>query len=273
MRLMIIGYQGEPHSYSFRAAGALFPDAELRGHPSFVRAFRSLRNADVSFLVLPIANSTTGPILPVLDRLVAADASIKAEHVIHVRHALMGVPGATLESAKSVRSHPVALGQAEALLEERGWEAVATSDTAGAVREVAEHQDPAELALADPAAGEAFGLEILMEDAIDQDHNTTRFVVLEPGKLHVRADDNKTSIAFETPHTPGALALALTELGLRGANLTMIESRPGGRLWRYMYYVDFLHEPGPDGLAKVLEPAPMSMSNIHMLGSYPAEVL
>ena len=270
---MIIGYQGEPHSYSFRAARTLFPDAELAGHASFVRAFGSLRSGDAAFLVLPIANSTTGPILPVLDRLVAADASIKAEHVLAVRHALMGVPGATLEGAESVRSHPVALGQAEAILEERGWEAVATSDTAGAVREVAEHQNPAELALADPAAGEAFGLEILLEDAIDQDHNTTRFVVLEPGKHHVRPDDNKTSIAFETPHTPGALALALTELGLRGANLTMIESRPGGKLWRYMYFVDFLHEPGKEGLAKILEPAPMSMANIHMLGSYPAEVV
>ncbi|MBT8248967.1 MAG: hypothetical protein KJN81_01790 [Acidimicrobiia bacterium] len=269
---MIIGYQGETHSYSYRAARALFPDAELKGHPSFVRAFRSLRESAVSFLVLPIANSTTGPILPVLDRLVSADASIKAEHVIHVRHALLGVPGATLDDAKSVRSHPVALGQAEALLEERGWEAVATSDTAGAVREVAEHQDPSELALADPAAGEAFGLEVLMEDAIDQDHNTTRFVVLEPGKHHVREHDNKTSIAFETPHTPGALAMALTELGLRGANLTMIESRPGGKLWRYMYYVDFLHEPGPPGLAKILDPTPMALSNIHMLGSYPAVV-
>ena len=86
-----------------------------------------------------------------------------------------------------------------------------------------------------------------MSDVVDRAHNTTRFVVLAPGEQPIAVDANKSSIAFETQHRPGALALALTELGLRGANLTRIESRPTDTPWRYRMFVDLIHTPGPDG--------------------------
>jgi prephenate dehydratase len=265
---MRVGYQGEPGSYSFRAADELLPGAERVGFPSFVAAFHALTDGGVERLVLPIENSTTGSVLPVLDRLVEAPASIVAEHLIEVRHALLGLPGAGLEDVKTVRSHPVALGQAEDLLLERGWTAVPTHDTAGAVREVAEMADPAQVALAPPDSGEIHGLDVLMSGVIDRHHNTTRFVVLAPGEPSIDPTDDKTSIAFETSHTAGALALALTELGLRGANLTRIESRPAAERWNYRFFVDLVHPVGEAGLGQVLEPPPATMTNLHVLGSY-----
>ena len=90
---MKAGYQGEPDSYSYRVAGELLPDAERVGFASFAAAFHALADKDVDRLVLPIENSTTGSVLPVLDRLVAAPASIIAESVLEVRHALLGVAG------------------------------------------------------------------------------------------------------------------------------------------------------------------------------------
>jgi len=267
---MRVGYQGEPGSYSHRACGELLSDAERIGHPSFVAAFHALVDGDVQRLVLPIENSTTGSVLPVLDRLVEAPASIVAEHLVEVRHALLGLPGADIEAVKTVRSHPVALGQAEDLFLQRGWTAIPTHDTAGAVREVAEMADPSQVALAPPDSGEAHGLEVLLSDVIDRHHNTTRFVVLAPGGPSVDATDDKTSIAFETSHTAGALALALTELGLRGANLTRIESRPAAERWNYRFFVDLVHPVGEAGLGQVLEPPPATMTNLHVLGSYQA---
>lgn len=248
------------------------PDAELVGFASFAAAFHALADREVERLVLPIENSTTGSVLPVLDRLVASPASIIAEHVREVRHALLGIEGATLQLVKRVRSHPEALGQAQELLVEMGWEAVPTHDTAGAVREVAAANDPAEAALAPVEAADAYGLSILMSDVVDRRHNTTRFVVLAPGEASVDPDDDKTSIAFETNHQAGALALALTELGLRGANLTRIESRPAEERWKYRFFVDFVHPPGPAGLGQVLEPPPATMANVHLLGSYRSSV-
>jgi prephenate dehydratase len=269
---MRIGYQGEPHSYSHRAANELFPGAEHVGLASFVAAFAALEADEVTRLVLPVENSTTGSVLPVLDRLPGNEEhgpiAIIAEHLVEVRHALLGVPGATLDGIKEVRSHPEALAQAEEQLLTLGVEAVPWHDTAGAVREVATGGDPGVAALAPPEAGPPHGLVVLSEDVMDRDHNTTRFVVLAPGAAQVDADDDKTTIVFTTAHTPGALALALTELGLRGANLTRIESRPSGEAWSYRFFVDLEHEPGPAGLARVIEPPPATLAHLKVIGSY-----
>jgi prephenate dehydratase len=265
-----IGYQGEEFSYSDQASHELFPNEERIGFPSFVSAFEAIRDGSVDRLVMPIENSTTGSVLPVLDRLVPGKVHIVAEHHVEVRHCLMGVPGATLEGITSVRSHPEALSQAEAMIAHRGWEAVPVHDTAGAVRQVAERADPSEAALAPERAAAAHGLEVLMRHVVDRDHNTTRFVVLAPGEQPIPPDADKTSIAFVTLHQPGALALALTELGLRGANLTRIESRPSDEAWQYRFFVDLTHSPGPDGLRAVFDPPPATLTDLRFLGSYRA---
>jgi prephenate dehydratase len=263
-----IGYQGEGHSYSHRATGELFPGAPSQGFPSFGAAFSALADGLVDRLVLPIENSTTGSVLEVLDRLTVADASIIAEHLVRVSHALLGRPGARLEDVRRVLSHPEALAQARDLLAARGWKPVPVSDTAGAVREVAGRGDPAEAALAPPESGPPHGLEPLLSDVVDRAHNTTRFVVLVPGRPVAGPDDDKTSLAFSTEHRPGALALAITELGLRGANLTRIESRPTETAWSYRFYVDLIHQPGSEGLARILYPRPSAMNDLIHLGTY-----
>ena len=273
---MRIGFQGEPHSYSFRATTELFPDGTPVGYPTFAACFDALEHAEIDRLVVPVENSTTGSVLPVLDRL-PGDArhvrfSILAEHLVEVRHTLHGLPGAKVEEIREVRSHPQALAQAEYALLELGVDEVPTHDTAGAVRQVAEGGDPTVAALAPPGAGAAFGLEVLLDDVLDRDHNTTRFVVLHVGEPEVNGDDDKTTIVVTGSHTPGSLALILTELGLRGANLTRIESRPAGVAWNYRFFIDLVHEPGAAGLKKVLDPPPANAAEVLNLGSYKAVV-
>ncbi len=271
---MRVGYQGEPYSYSYRASNELFPEAEHVGQHTFVAAFAALEAGHVDRLVLPVENSTTGSVLPVLDRLPGnvdhGPISIIAEHLVEVRHALMGVPGATIEGLKSVMSHQQALAQVEEHLLALGLQESPTHDTAGAVREVAERNDPTVAALAPAESAAPHGLEILQADVMDRAHNTTRFVVLAPGEPQVDPDDDKSTVLFLTAHRPGALALALTELGLRGANLTRIESRPANEAWSYRFFVDFVHPPGPDGLAAVIDPPPATLAELRVLGSYTA---
>lgn len=269
-RRMKVGYQGETYSYSDQAALELFPAAQRVGFPSFAAAFDALREATVDRLVLPIENSTTGSVLPVLDRLLPGNVHIVAEHLVEVRHCLLGLPGARLEQIRRVRSHPEALAQAETTIARHGWTPVAAGDTAGAVREVANLGDPAEAALAPEAAAEPHGLEVLARDVMDREHNTTRFVVVAAGSQPIPPDADKTSIAFITKHQPGALALALTELGLRGANLTRIESRPAEQAWQYRFFVDLRHPPGSEGLRSVFEPPLATLSDLRFLGTYRA---
>ncbi len=269
---MRIGYQGEPGSYSHRAVGELFPECDAVGMVGFAAAFTALEDGDVDRLVVPVENSTTGSVLPVLDRLPGGGGrqpfAIVAEHLVEVRHAILGVPGATLAGVREVRSHPEALSQAERHLLDLGVEPVARRDTAGAVREVGELADPSIAALAPPGAAEIYGLEILQRNVMDRAHNTTRFVVLAPGAPQVDPDDDKTTMLFTTSHTPGALALVLAELGLRGANLTRIESRPANEAWSYRFFVDLVHAPGPDGLAAIIDPPPATCADLRVLGSY-----
>jgi len=269
---MRIGYQGEPGSYSYRAVGELFADGEPVGLIGFAAAFAALEEGEIDRLVVPVENSTTGSVLPVLDRLPGGGGhqpfAIVAEHLVEVRHAILGLPGASIGEVAEVRSHPQALAQAERHLLDMGVEVVARPDTAGAVREVVEIGDPTIAALAPPAAAEMYGLEVLKTDVMDRAHNTTRFVVLAPGEPQVDPTDDKTTVLFTTSHTPGALALVLAELGLRGANLTRIESRPSNEAWSYRFFVDLIHDPGPEGLARVIDPPPATCADLWVLGSY-----
>ncbi len=267
---MRIGYQGEPHSYSHQAIETLYPEAQAVGMSSFAGAFAGLADGRVDRLMLPIENSTTGSVLEVLDGLVETDTAIVREHYSEIRHALIGIPDADPTAVRRVLSHPEALRQTKETLVARGWEPVPVTDTAGAVREVAERGDPTLAALGPPRSGHPHGLEVLASDVIDRDHNTTRFVVLTPGDPLIPDDADKSSICFSTAHRPGALALALTELGLRGANLTRIESRPGTSAWSYRFYVDLLHEPGEAGVRRILDPLPAAVDALYHLGSYRA---
>ncbi len=267
---MKIGYQGERFSYSDQAAVELFPDSDRTGFETFSSAFVAIQSGQVDRLVLPIENSTTGSVLPVLDRLLPGNVHIVAEHLVEVRHCLLVTPGSTLDTIKTVHSHPEALSQAEAFIGRHGWTAMPEHDTAGAVRLVADRADPSEAALGPERAAAPNGLEVLARDVVDRRHNTTRFVVVAPGETSISPDANKSTVAFTTAHTPGALALALTELGLRGANLTRIESRPSEDAWQYRFFVDLRHEPGAAGLRSVFDPAPATLGDVRFLGTYRA---
>lgn len=268
MARMRIGFQGEELSYSDQASMELFPDDERVGLPTFVSAFEALRDGGVERLVLPIENSTTGSILPVLDRLLPGKVRIIAEHLVEVRHCLLAVPGASLDRIRRVHSQPEALAQAEAMISHRGWMPIPEHDTAGAVRLVAERGDPAEAALAPERAAQPHDLEVLLRHVVDRDHNTTRFVVVAPDEPPIASDADKSSVAFTTLHQPGALALALTELGLRGANLTRIESRPAETAWRYRFFVDLTHPPGLEGVQSVFQPPLSTIGELRFLGTY-----
>lgn len=264
-----VGFQGEVYSYSHQVATELFEGRQLRGFPSFSGAFSAIRDGEVDLLVLPIENSTTGSVLPVLNRLATGHFHIIAEHLKVASHGLLGLEGADLSGVRRVFSHPEALSQAERTIARRGWKAVPVHDTAGAVRIVADEGDPQQAALAHVSAT-ALGLVVLLQDVVDRPDNTTRFVVLSPGEASVPDHANKTSVVFEVLHRPGSLALALTELAARGANLTRIESRPSTEAWRYRFFVDLIHSPGPEGLSKVFNPDLVTVSNLQMLGSYRA---
>ncbi len=147
---------------------------------------------------------------------------------------------------------------------------VATYDTAGAARELAESPQPGTAAIASALAGELYGLVTLESNVEDNPINSTRFFVIGPEDAP-RRDPSKTSLVFAVRHHPGSLYDCLGAFARRAINLTKIESRPmRGRPWQYWFYLDFEgHWQDPnakDALADLVHTASM----VKMLGSYPA---
>jgi prephenate dehydratase len=194
---------------------------------------------------------------------------VVAEVELPVVHHLLALPTTSMERLRRVYSHPQALAQCERFLRTlTGVEIVATYDTAGSAKLVADERLEDAAAIASARAGEVFGLTPLASSIQDFNDNITRFLVIGRRPLQDSVPD-KTSIVFSLPNEPGALFKALSAFALRGIDLTKLESRPiPGRPWEYLFYVDLAAArdelPCARALAHLAEFAP----TLRTLGSY-----
>ena len=176
-----------------------------------------------------------------------------------------------MSGVKRVYSHPQALAQCERFLRTlSGVEIIATYDTAGSAKMVADASSPT------PPRSRPRGPARYSASRRSRRHsgfndNITRFIVDRPATAVERAPPDKTTIVFSLPNEPGALFKALSAFALRGIDLTKLESRPiPGRPWEYLFYVDLAAArdelPCTRALAHLAEFAPM----LRTLGSYPS---
>jgi prephenate dehydratase len=233
-----IAYQGEPGAFS-EAAARRVADVDAVPCKSFEDVFRAVVEGEVSHGVLPVENSIGGSIHRNYDLLLEHDLPIVGEVELPVVHHLLALPGTTLAALRRVYSHPQGLAQCERFLRKlSGVEIIATYDTAGSAKMIADGKLSDAAAIASARAGEVFGLTSLASGIQDYDHNVTRFIVIGRTPV-VEAPSDKTSIVFSLPNEPGSLFKALAAFALRGVDLTKLESRPiPGRPWEYLFYVD-----------------------------------
>src|SRR4051812_45145728 len=164
-----------------------YPEWEALACASFEDVFAAVENGDADLAMIPIDNSIAGRVADIHHFLPHSGLHIIAEHFLRIRFSLMAIPGATLDGITTVHSHVHALGQCRKVIREHGLKPVISGDTAGAAREVAEFADLTQAAISPPLAAEIYGLEILADDVEDEDHNTTRFVVLSPDLVEAPA--------------------------------------------------------------------------------------
>ena len=139
------------------------------------------------------------------DLLLASSLHIAGEVVLPISLYLIGPSGATLESVRTVESHPVALGQCETFLSENHHlTRVEADDTAGSVHRAVASGDPTRAAIGSIRAAELYGGNILREHVEDHTENYTRFVLLaENGDLS--RSGTKLSLLVTLKHRAGAL--------------------------------------------------------------------
>ena len=268
---MRIAYQGETGAFSEAASRQVDASAELLPCKSFEDVFSAVDSGAADYGVLPIENSIGGSIHRNFDLLLEHQLPIVGEVEVPVVHNLLALPGRSIADVKRVYSHPQALAQCDRFLRTlSGVEIIATYDTAGSAKMIADQKLGDAAAIASERAAQVFGLEPLESSIQDYDTNTTRFLVVGRAPLS-SAPADKTTIVFTLTNEPGALFKALAAIALRGIDLTKLESRPfPSRKWEYLFYADLAAArdelPCARALAHLAEFAPM----VRVLGSYPS---
>jgi prephenate dehydratase len=302
---MRIAFQGEPGAFSEEAALQLLgPGITPVPRPTFDSAFRSIDEGAADAILAPVENTLAGPVVRVYDLLLASHLAIVAETILPIQHRLIGCPGSSLDSIRSVASHPMALAQCERFfVAHPELKRVPAEDTAGSVREILARGDKTCAAIAGRRAAEHYAGIILASDIQDDPENFTRFVLLIPAQqdgdplpefpnsasavssgvadlmaeLFVRQSEGlvsprmlKMSIAMRLAHRPGALLASLEPFAKHGVNLQKIESRPiHGRPWEYQFFLD-VEADSSSQLESALAAARQATSELRVLGLYPA---
>ncbi|MFL6108719.1 MAG: prephenate dehydratase [Marmoricola sp.] len=269
-----IAYQGEPGANSHMACKQRYPDWEAVPCASFEDVFAAVENGDAELAMIPIDNSIAGRVSDIHHFLPDSNLHIIGEHFLRIQFSLMATPGAGLDTIKTVHSHVHALGQCRRIIREHGLVAVISGDTAGAAREVAEAADPTQAAIAPPLAAEIYGLEVLANDVEDEDHNTTRFVILSRDFVQAPQGDGPvvTSFIFNVRNLPAALYKALGGFATNGVNMTKLESyMVGGHFSATQFLAEVDGHPEDPALKNALEELEFFTTEVKILGVYPAD--
>ncbi|MBS0538293.1 MAG: prephenate dehydratase, partial [Proteobacteria bacterium] len=172
-----IAFQGEAGANSDMACRAAFPYMATLPCPTFETAMAAVQAGKAELAMIPVENSIAGRVADLHSLLPNTKLKIVAEHFQRVEHCLVALPGASMKTIKSVKSHVQALAQCRNFLKKNRFEPIVHGDTAGAAREIAEIGDPTVGAIASSLAARIYGLKVLARNIEDADHNTTRMLV------------------------------------------------------------------------------------------------
>ena len=268
-----ISYQGEPGANSHLACKEAHPELEPIACPTFEDALSAVKSGECRYAMIPIENSVAGRVADIHHLLPGAELYITGEHFLRVRHQLMALPGASLDTIRQVYSHTQALGQCRNTLRKLDLKPVPEADTAGSARIVAQSGDMAIAAIASSLAAEIYGLNILKSDLEDEAHNTTRFVVLAGQPDDAESGDGPvvTTFLFRVRNVPAALYKALGGFATNGVNMTKLESyQLEGTFNASMFFADIEGHPSDRPVRLALEELSFFSNELKVLGTYPA---
>ncbi len=267
-----VGYQGVEGSFGEQAAREYFGASvsQIRNYKEFDDVLTALEKEEIDYGVLPIENSTAGDVLEVADIITMRSLYIVGEHIIRVRHNLLGVPGAAAGSIREVYSHPQAISQCREFLRSHPEiNAYPYANTAFAAKYIAETNDPTKASISSMRAAELYGLNVLEKNIQTAKNNYTRFVILSR-HMEISGACDKISLAFSTTHTSGALYGVLAHFAYNGLNLLKIQSRPKPKTpWEYVFFLDLAGNLEEANVLIALGKVREQSSWFKLLGNYP----
>lgn len=269
---MIVAFQGIRGAYSEMAVWKHFGSkAQPMGCNNFDKVFEAVLKSQAAFGVIPVENTIAGTVVENYDLLLTHDIAVLAEIYMNISHMLLGKKGVRFSVIRKVVSHPHALNQCKAFLRRHHLKPIPSYDTAGSAQKVAQCHSQQWAAIASKLCADIYGLTVLKENIQSNIGNATRFFVIgNRSKMAISRLQGKTSLAFKTRHTPGALVDCLKVFQDHQLNLTKLESRPvPENPWEYVFYTDVEAGSHPEAVQNAVEALTSQALFVKILGSYP----
>lgn len=235
-------------------------------------ALDAVRNGEADYACVPIENSIDGSVMPTLDSLaIGSPLQVFAETTLDVAFSIVVQLGRSAADVRTVAAFPVAEAQVRQWLAANlpGTELLPAYSNADAARQVAEGH--ADAGVTSPLAAARWKLATLAEGVVDEANARTRFVLVGlPGQPPVRTGNDRTSVVLRIANEPGALVTSLAEFGIRGIDLTRIESRPTRtELGTYLFFADCVGHIDDFAVAEALKALHRRCADVRYLGSWP----
>lgn len=269
----LISFQGAPGAYSDLACRTTRPEMDTLPCRSFEDTFAAVRDGKAALAMIPIENSIAGRVADIHHLMPNSGLHIIGEHFQRVEHHLLAVKGARIGDITHVHSHIHALNQCRDLIAELGIEPVVSVDTAGAAQEISQRGDKTRAVIASELAGEINGLVSLKANIEDNEHNTTRFLIMSQEAIvpHPKAGPCLTSFIFRVRNVPAALFKGLGGFATNGVNMTKLESYMAGHQFvAAQFYADIEGHPEHRNVRLAMEELAFFTREVKILGTYPA---
>jgi len=268
-----VAFLGPEGTYSESAVKKKFGSSVSKSATETIEeVFKDVAEGKSDYGIVPIENSTEGPINQTLDCLADFNLNICGEVEMLIHHSLMGLNQAFPKEGFEIHAHEQTLAQCKNWLDAHcpDVKRVPVSSNAQAAKNAKDNSGI--LAIAGSLASEKYGLEILRRNIEDYSDNTTRFIVIGFQEVSSTGED-KTSLLVTTKNESGALYNLLKPIQKNGLNLTHITYRPSKiDKWHYSFFFDFEGHKDDKKVKSLLDELSATNSEIKLLGSYPNSV-
>ena len=177
---------------------------------SIDQVFNHVQSGIAHYGVVPVENSTEGAISRTLDLLLTKDLKICGEIILPVHHFFLSKNN-NFKQIKTIYAHGQSLAQCHDWLMNNAPDIkkIAVMSNAEGAKRASKEKNTA--AIASSRAADLFNLKILFENIVDEQNNSTRFLVLSSQDVKPSNND-KTSIVVATKNKPVMLATGASDI-------------------------------------------------------------
>ena len=277
-----ITYQGVKGSYTSQALEILCDKYSIESYKVeneyfFKELFEAI--TDETLALIPVENSIAGNVTQTNDLFFTHDVEIIAETELSINHCIVCSSNCNDENIvknKEVHSHIQALLQCSDFINEYKLIATNANDTAGAIKELVQSNDPSRYAIGPEFAVELYGGRILKKNIQNIEGNITRFLLVKKKGTSYSFEQNlpqknKSTFVLELKDSVGALFEILKILKNNNINIKRIESRPHPtKHFRYIFLFDIEANLEGEHRIELLEDIENHCETFKLLGSYPS---